>query len=322
MKRPKLNRRILKSVSRSFYLSVRVLPRDIQIPVGIAYLLARASDTIADTETVPVQTRLRRLGDFEGLVRGFPAPNAVTSIQRDIQPSHAGERALIKALPQVLDAFSALDMWEWNETSVLMGHIIRGQSNDLELFGEGDGPIIALPDASALEDYIYLVAGCVGEWWTRICFHHVPEYSQVPEFDLTQCALSFGKGLQLVNILRDMPADLAAGRCYLPEDELAEIGVAPEHLRHDPALAQPVADRWLARARELLEQARYYIMSVRIRRVRLACYLPWRLAGKTLDLLERESPLTTSGKLKIKRGEVRSALWEGMKIAFANRPLP
>lgn len=318
MTRAKFDRRILKSVSRSFYLSVRVLPRSVQVPVGLAYLLARASDTIADTETVPPETRLRRLGDFEGLVRGIPSPHAIASIQRDIQPNHPGERALIDSLPKVLDAFAALDMWEWNETSTLMGNIIRGQSNDLEIFSTA-GQINALPNAAALEDYIYLVAGCVGEWWTRVCFHHLPNYSAVPEQELMHVADSFGKSLQLVNILRDMPADLAAGRCYLPQDELADAGTSPEEIGVHPHLAQPVFDRWLRHARELLEQGRLYIGAVRTRRVRLACYLPWRLAGKTLDLLEQASPLTTRAKLKVPRSAVRAALWEGLRMTVTNR---
>jgi farnesyl-diphosphate farnesyltransferase len=318
MTRPKLDRKILKSVSRSFYLSIRLLPKAVRVPVGIAYLLARASDTIADTESAPVETRLRRLAEFEGLVRGTPSAHAIASIQRDIQPSHSGERALIAALPKILDALSGLETWEWNETSALMGNIIRGQSNDLETFAT-PGQIIALPNAAALEDYIYLVAGCVGEWWTRICFHHLPKYSGMQEQDLTHIADSFGKALQLVNILRDMQADLAAGRCYLPADELAEHGVSAADLRENPERAQPVADHWLARARRLLEQARFYIGAVRIRRIRLACYLPWRLAGKTLDLLERQSPLSTRVKLKVPRSAVRAALWEGLQVAFTNR---
>src|SRR5438045_9068521 len=52
---------LLKSVSRSFYLSIRILPRDLQAPIGLAYLLARASDTIADTADASETVRLRHL---------------------------------------------------------------------------------------------------------------------------------------------------------------------------------------------------------------------------------------------------------------------
>lgn len=312
--------KLLKSVSRSFYLSIRVLPQNLRHPVGLAYLLARASDTIADTEGTPPQTRMRRLADFESLIKGIPSPHAITSIQRDIQPEHDGESALIAALPQVLLQFSLLEMWEWQITSELLANIIRGQTNDLEIFNEPN-TIIALPDASGLEDYIYLVAGCVGEWWTRLCFHLLPKYSHSSEDDLSPLASSFGKALQLVNILRDFPADIAAGRCYLPASELRKINVDPIVLRHAMGEAQPVYDAWLARARSMLEQGRQYIEAVRNRRVRIACYLPWRLAGQTLDLIEQRQPLLNGGKVKVSRSAVRAAMWRSLMVAFSNKAL-
>ncbi len=319
-----LTGKLLKSVSRSFYISIRVLPRQLRHPIGLAYLLARASDTIADTTSAPPQTRLRRLGDFGGLLRGIPSPHAINSIQRDIQrdiqPEHADERALIAALPQVLQQFSALDAWQWQATSDLLANIIRGQSNDLEIFDDPQR-IIAMPDAAALEDYIYLVAGCVGEWWTRLCFRLLPKYSRISEEELSQLADSFGKALQLVNILRDFPDDIAAGRCYLPMSELREIGVDPIILRHIPTQAQSVYDEWLGRARLLLEQGRLYIASIRTRRVRIACYIPWRLAGQTLDLIEQRQPLTSGEKVKVPRSAVRAAIWRSLRVAFTNKAL-
>ncbi len=320
MSRPDVTRGLLKSVSRSFYLSIRIMPKKLREPIALAYLMARISDTIADTASVPSQTRLRRLGDFEGIVRGNPSPRAVTSIQRDIVPEHDGEVHLIASIQSVIDRFTLLDMWEWKETSELLGNIIRGQGNDLETFNQ-PSHVIALPDAAALEDYIYLVAGCVGEWWTRLCFHHLPNYSRIGEDQLMQHSDAFGKALQLVNILRDFPNDIAAGRCYLPGDELREINVEPLTLRTNPANAEPIYFRWLTRAREYLEQARLYIAAVQSRRVRMACYIPWRLAGETLDLIKVNNPLYTGEKVKVSRKQVRAAMWSALRVAFSNKPL-
>jgi farnesyl-diphosphate farnesyltransferase len=320
MSKARLTGGLLRSVSRSFYLSIRVLPAVLREPIAMAYLLARISDTIADTETAPSQVRLRRIGDFEGLVRGIPSPYAINAIQRDIQPDHAGEKELIAAMPQILACYEALDMWEWKETSDLLASIIRGQSNDLETFAD-PGSIIALPDATALEDYIYLVAGCVGEWWTRLCFHHLPNYSRISEFELAPLSDAFGKSLQLVNILRDMPSDLASGRCYLPASELSEIRVTPDMLMERPFLAQPVYEHWQERTRALLEKARMYIISLRPRRLRMACYIPWRLAGKTLDLIEENRPLHSREKVKVPRSMVRKTMWESLSVAFSNKLL-
>lgn len=64
-------------------------------------------------------------------------------------------------------------------------------------------------------------------------------------------AASFGKALQLVNILRDMPADLRAGRCYLPADELQAAGADPATILDDPSAAQPVFDAWMEKGARL-----------------------------------------------------------------------
>jgi farnesyl-diphosphate farnesyltransferase len=311
---------LLKSVSRTFYLSVRILPPSARDIIGVAYLLARLSDTIADTESVPIETRMRRLADFGAMLQAGANYKLTGAIQHDIQPSHEGERALVAALPQVLEHFGGFEPWEWKETQDLLLNIIRGQSNDLRAF-QDPSHVSALPDAASLEDYIYLVAGCVGEWWTRVCYRYFSNYSRRAEEEMTALGSSFGKALQLVNILRDMPADLRAGRCYLPADELLAAGVDPAVLADDPAACQPVFDQWFSRARGYLEKGREYVSCVRPWRLRIACYLPWRLAQRTLDLLEKQSPPRTREKVKVSRGEVYCAMFRSLLVAVSNQPL-
>ena len=320
MNPPDVTRDLLRSVSRTFYLSVRILPAALRETMGVAYLLARTSDTIADSEGTPVPMRLRRLEEFGKMIQSGATPQFIGNIQRDIQPAHAGERALIAALPRVMERFGAFKPWEWKETLDLLSNIIRGQSNDLRTFSD-PGQITALADAHSLEDYAYLVAGCVGEWWTRMSFHHFPRYSKRSEQELMPLAASFGKGLQLVNILRDMPADLAAGRCYLPADELQNAGADPRALLDNPAAAQPVFDAWMAKARGFLDEGRDYIRAVRPWRVRFACYLPWRLAGRTLDLMAATPPLGSAEKVKVSRPMVYGTMLRAFVAAFSNGPL-
>jgi len=320
MNPPDVTRDLLRSVSRTFYLSVRILPAALRETMGVAYLLARTSDTIADSANAPVTARLRRLEEFGKMLQSGATPNFIGNIQRDIQPSHEGERALIAALPRVLERFGAFKPWEWKETLELLSNIINGQSNDLRTFAD-PSQITALPDAHSLEDYTYLVAGCVGEWWTRMSFHHFPRYSKRTEQDLMPLAVSFGKALQLVNILRDMPADLGAGRCYLPTDELQSAGADPGALLDNPAAAQPVFDAWMAKARGFLDEGRDYIRAVRPWRIRFACYLPWRLAGKTLDLMAATPPLGSTEKVKVARTMVYGTMLRALVAAFSNGPL-
>src|SRR3984957_13920048 len=61
---------LLRATSRSFYLTLRVLPRAIRSQIGLAYLLARTADTIADTEIVPLEERLGALQKFRERIQG------------------------------------------------------------------------------------------------------------------------------------------------------------------------------------------------------------------------------------------------------------
>ena len=61
---------LLRDVSRSFYLTLRVLPGKVRAPIGLAYLLARTTDTIADTELVAPEQRLEALQALRERIQG------------------------------------------------------------------------------------------------------------------------------------------------------------------------------------------------------------------------------------------------------------
>jgi phytoene/squalene synthetase len=63
-------RELLKSVSRSFYISIRLLPKALREPVALGYLLARTSDTIADGTAVDVEKRIELLDRFARAIAG------------------------------------------------------------------------------------------------------------------------------------------------------------------------------------------------------------------------------------------------------------
>jgi farnesyl-diphosphate farnesyltransferase len=100
--------------------------------------------------------------------------------------------------------------------------------------GASEKTIVALATDAELDDYTYRVAGCVGEFWTKICRAHLFPTAPLDETTLLAGSVRFGKGLQLVNILRDVPVDLRHGRCYLPSKELIAAGLSAGDLL-DPA---------------------------------------------------------------------------------------
>jgi len=90
-------------------------------------------------------------------------------------------------------------------------------------------------DWTELDRYTYYVAGCVGEFWTEMLIAHTTSANEWDINEMTGFGIRFGKALQLTNILRDVSADLAVGRCYLPQSELSKINLTINDLLN-PAL--------------------------------------------------------------------------------------
>jgi farnesyl-diphosphate farnesyltransferase len=319
MKNADLGGPLLASVSRSFYLTIRILPPALRAPIGLAYLLARASDTIADTADASAEVRLKFLAAFGEMIRSG-GNKGIEELQRDIRPFAAGERELISKLDRCLAWLSSLEDADRREIAAVMEKIIRGQTLDLQRFATPGG-IVALQTAAELDEYTYLVAGCVGEFWTRICLRQLPRYATLDAAELERLGVNFGKGLQLVNILRDAPADLRDGRCYLPEDEFRSAGIAPSRLAIEPAAARPVFERWSAQARAHLDDGFRYLEALRPARLRLGCFLPWYLGRETLRLIHERPPLEHAARIKVPRSTVYRALLLGVPVAFSNAAL-
>ena len=289
---------VLKGVSRSFYLTIRVLPAGIRQPVAVAYLLARAADTIADTRALPPPQRLERLLAFRAEVQGPASASAeaiagiVAGIRHQGDGASPAETALLGSLPQVFGLLEALPEGDREQVRRVVVTLTRGMELDLTTFpAEDSGSLAALKTPVELDCYTYLVAGCVGEFWTLVAMDHQPALSQWDEERMTSLGVRFGKALQLTNVLRDIPRDLRNGRCYLPEPDLARAGLAPADLL-DPAnaaLARPTLTRWIAVALEHFDAAESYLLATprRCPRLRLAVLWPILLGLATLEILAR-----------------------------------
>lgn len=312
---PDLLTTLLRDVSRSFYLSLWLLPRAVRVQIGLGYLLARATDTVADTSLVPAARRLAALGALRDRIDGrHPGPLDLSAWAGDAHAEASpGERVLLRRIEEALAVLATLPPADAARVRGVLGTITGGQEMDLCRFdGAGRDRIVALPDAAALDDYTYRVAGCVGEFWTRACRARLFPGAPLDEARLMEDGVRFGKGLQLVNILRDLPRDLAQGRCYLPADELAAAGLAPGDLL-DPANEPrlwPMYQRWLDRADAHLDAGWRYTTSLPRgqARVRLACAVPVLIGIRTLAVLRRGGVLEPGRRIKVSRAEVRGIL--------------
>ena len=300
---------ILRDVSRSFYLSIRFLPTQLRDPIALAYLLARATDTIADTTEIEPALRLARLHDLAALIqRDDLASKAADSFESfaSLQKNDA-ERALIERLPGCLAWLQALPAEDRADIREVLGKINEGQVLDVERF-QNAAEIIALETAADLDRYTYLVAGSVGEFWTNTCFRRLPTFTSQPGDEMRRAGVEFGKGLQLVNILRDIGADLRNGRCYLPAEELRAIGVAPSDLKNEPARAEPIVHAWLERAEQGMAAGAEYACAIQPWRVRLATVLPALIGMRTIRLLRAAGNDVFRARVKVPRAEVRRIL--------------
>ena len=166
---------LLKSVSRAFYLSIRVLPSGMREPVAIAYLLARAADTIADTPSISAERRLAHLSEFRQIIEGRSDIHAATQLSSELtglQPT-AGERRLLGSLLEVFDLLDGLDGSDAKAVRSVVNTLTSGMVFDLMTFGEpNSGNLTSLETEEQLDEYCYLVAGCVGEFWTDISIAH------------------------------------------------------------------------------------------------------------------------------------------------------
>jgi farnesyl-diphosphate farnesyltransferase len=297
---------LLKGVSRSFYLSVRFLPGRIRLAIALGYLLARASDTVADTNQLPPAERIELL---DRLLSSLSAGKPGSSIDLSaclLAQADGPERVLLANIDRVLEHLSGVPPAHRKLLNEVLAKIIHGQTLDIERFESKPG-IARLPDQSALEEYTYLVAGCVGEFWTKLCLLEWPNYARIPAAEMLCFGRDFGKALQLINILRDYPLDLQAGRSYLPVSRLEEVAL-------NPNLARPEWERWRLRASDYLEEAWKYVVAVRPWRVRFACAVPVFIGARTLSLLGA-SPEIQPG-IKVSRPEARRLITWAAGVAL------
>ncbi len=305
--------RVLADVSRSFALSLRLLPSGMRGGVSLAYLLARASDTLADVADEEPTRRLEWLDDLAGdlergaTVSGLWRDDALMAMD-ELPGSHTGERTLLARFDDCLAWLVEMPDAEAEVIRRVLGTIVGGQRLDIERFGGAGAQHPVALSADELDDYTFRVAGCVGRFWTELGLLTLGErFSTMEDEELAMLGVEFGKGLQLVNILRDVPADLAAGRCYLPvEDPMDREALLAVHRE------------WVKRAGDAVGMGFDYARNLRGVRVRAATVLPAMLGRETLNLLDGIGWDALVRRPKVPRRKVRRLLVQ----AFAGAVFP
>ncbi len=293
---------LLKAVSRSFYLSMYWLPPVMRRGISLGYLLARATDSVADTSTAPAAQRAEALRQMGAAVEGSMEAAAERQLLSLLRGEMAraqhnpAESRLLQRFGEALAALRACSQREQELVRRVLATIVKGQLWDISYFESS--PAVT-SDEQTLE-YTYMVAGCVGEFWTELGYATLgDDFADASRRELmVQAAVRYGRGLQLVNILRDAGEDAARGRSYLCTDR----------------------SRWFVRAERYLADGVDYSRRLRGFRLRFASMLPALIGQKTLRLLRRHETVQPGGqKVKIARRAVYACLLKAVGLSILRR---
>lgn len=266
---------LVRDVSRSFYLTLRLLPSSVRPGITLAYLLARASDTIADTSCQEVSERLQALQILQKSLAGEGGggdPNMV-GISAQLQTNPA-ERRLLEQLPELLKKLKTHP--DRKEIQQVWSLILEGQIFDLT------HPFSDSLNSDQLDRYTFLVAGCVGKFWTQLCLKKIPRFTSLPIQRMEELGICYGKGLQLINILRDRAEDASRGRIYILKEDVAS---------------------YRTKAFRAMRAGVEYAIAVNRPLLRYATLLPALIGIRTLTLIHPDSR-----RVKIPRAEVYQIL--------------
>jgi farnesyl-diphosphate farnesyltransferase len=273
---------ILGSVSRTFALTIPLLPPPVEIVVGNTYLLCRIVDTIEDAAnlTPAMKQQLSKLF--------LDAVLEKSSVQSFVEPclealkgyGNQDELDLISNTPTVLKILHTCSSQDQAAVSKCVSIMSEGMSSFHSKQTES-----GLKDLKEFEQYCYVVAGVVGELLTTVFSHHSAQFAK--HFSgQNSLAIDFGQALQMTNILKDSPEDRARGVSWKP------AGFSQAAL--------------LQIAYQKLESALRYILLIPKKDVgiREFCFLAFGLSVMTLSKIAQREEFQEKDDVKLSRKTV------------------
>jgi len=282
---------------------------------------------VADTRVIEREARLGHLETLRAAIAGASGDVSAVAAACRTHRADGAEAELLDRLPEALAALQTLAPTDRAAVREVLATLTSGMRLDLTTFpGEDGSHLAALGTLADLDRYVYLVAGCVGEFWTKVHIAHRPRLAGWDAERMRTDGVRFGKALQMTNVLRDIPRDLRHGRCYLPAAELAALGLTPADLLEPSAM--PKLRPLLLALREVADDHyragwRYTFAIPRAEwRMRLACAWPLLIGEATLAALARHpNPLAATAPVKIPRATVRGILARSTVAVWSNRAL-
>ena len=302
----RLHEHLLEGVSRTFAFTIPQLPDGLRETVTNAYLLCRLADTIEDDPDLDAETKDSFHAAF---LDATESGRGAKTFARTLWPRLASstldaEIELVRKSPQVLEMTHRLRPGQravilrcLTTMSRGMGHFERSRSRS----GLGDVP--------EYERYCYFVAGVVGEMLTELFCDHSP-LIEARRDDLEARAVSFGLGLQMTNILKDVWDDYESGVCWLPREVFEGNGydlyeLRPHHNGNGRAFAASMRDL-VGIAHAHLREALDYTLAIPNNESGIRRFLIWAalLAVSTLRKIDADPLFTSGAQVKVSRRRV------------------
>jgi farnesyl-diphosphate farnesyltransferase len=179
-----------------------------------------------------------------------------------------------------------------------------------------------LPDQSAMDEYCYFVAGVVGEMLTEL-FCDYSETIAAHRERLMVLAVSFGQGLQMTNILKDIWEDRRHGACWLPRDLFLDKGVKLRDLAPGAAGFAAGLTELIGIARLHLDDALSYTLLIPPGETGIRRFCLWAIgmAILTLRKIMRHPGFESGREVKITRHSVWATVAIGNALVRHDRLL-
>jgi farnesyl-diphosphate farnesyltransferase len=315
---------ILPKVSRTFAPTIQRLPRELFLQVTVAYLLCRVADTIEDSSFLDIEQKQGILKAYADILARKYTARALDSFMIRVSslPQKGPDYDLVHHLPTILVVYndfpekvrSGISTWVVEMVSG-MRRYAQAKTNTSQNF---------LKTWTELDEYIYYVAGTVGNLITTLFSYYSHHITRTIANRLKRYAESVGKGLQMVNIIRDMPDDWKCNRSYMPSELLEKYDLTRQSIfeRKNVQRSKKMLDELIESAVAYLDAAVQYIVAIpkAERSIRLSCLLPLFWALQTLRSIKKNiNTFLKKEKIKISRTILREELYLAYLNVFSNR---
>ncbi|MGZ8190716.1 MAG: phytoene/squalene synthase family protein [Methylococcaceae bacterium] len=300
---------LLKGVSRTFALTIPQLPDSLYGAVANAYLLCRIVDTIEDEVSLSARQKHYFCTEFINVVKtGENAePFAVELAPLLSEQTSPSEHTLIHVLPRVIQITHSFEAEQQKALATCVETMAEGmpvfQAKNLH-----DG----LPTLADMDRYCYYVAGCVGEMLAKLFCHYSPEIA-LHEQELLKLSVSFGQGLQMTNILKDIWDDAQRGVCWLPQDIFTETGFDLKNLSSETTDKnfRKGLEHLISIAHGHLQDALKYTQLIPAYETGIRNFCLWALgmAVLTLKKIKEHIDFNHSDQVKITRNSVKATIF-------------